>query len=76
MLEDYKTAKMEGDKHIILVGKDKRSKDGPAILGKDKELQDLMSVYVKTIRPHFAAPDEECLFVTKDGRGFSEGTIG
>ena len=75
-LEDYTTAKVEGDKRIILVAKHKRSKDGPAILGMDKELQDLMSVYVKRIRPQFASSDEECLFIKEDGKGFTKGTIG
>lgn len=67
---------MEGNKRILPIPKHKRSKDGPAILGMNSELQDLISVYVNKIRPKFAAPDETSLFIKEDGRGFAEGTIG
>lgn len=39
-IEDYETAKESGENN-------KRSKAGPASLGMDKELQDLMDIYVK-----------------------------
>ena len=38
-MSDYESAKTEEGKKIILVAKHKRSKDGPAILGMDEELQ-------------------------------------
>ena len=40
------------------------------------ELHNFMEVYRLYIRPHFARPDEEALFVTNEGVGFREGTIG
>lgn len=61
-------------KKIILVAKHKRSKDRPAILGMDEELQKLMQIYITKIR--VALPDEDKLFVKEDGHGFPEGTIG
>ena len=61
---------------MILLAKHKRSKDGPAILGMDEELQKLMRIYVTRIWPRIALRDEEKLFVKDDGHGFPEGTIG
>ena len=60
----------------MLVAKHKHSKDGPAILGMDAELQKLMSIYVREIRPYVALPEENKLFVKDDGKGFPENTIG
>ncbi len=75
-LADYHSARTDEDKKIILVAKHKRSKDGPAILGMDEEMQKLMRIYVTKIRPRVAVRDEEKLFVKDDGHGFPEGTIG
>ncbi|KAL9977969.1 hypothetical protein ACROYT_G015438 [Oculina patagonica] len=75
-LADYQSAQTDKDKKIILVAKHKRSKDGPAILGMDEELQKLMRIYVTKIRPRVAVRDEKKLFVKDDGHGFPEGTIG
>ena len=58
--------------HIIHVPKHKRTKDGPAMLGMDPEMQKEMA----EIRPAFANPDEDKLFIKDDGHGFPEGTIG
>jgi len=60
----------------MLVSKHKRAKDGPAICPMLPELHNFMEVYRLYIRPHFAHPDEEALFVTNEGVGFQEGTIG
>ena len=75
-VNDYEKAKSEKGKRIMLVAKHKRSKDGPAILGMDAELQKLMSIYVREIRPSVAQPEEDKLFVKDDGKGFPENTIG
>ncbi|RMX45671.1 hypothetical protein pdam_00023844 [Pocillopora damicornis] len=42
----------------------------------DKELQDLMEVYVNKMRPHFVAKDVKHLFVKSDGQSFNRNTIG
>ena len=65
----------EGNK-IIPVPKHKRTKDGPAMLGMDAELQKNMEVYVYKIRPQFAISGEQKLFIKDNGEGFPEGTIG
>ena len=76
LLEDFKTATSNDGKRVILVPKHKRSKDGPAMLGMNEELQLMMSVYVEFIRPQFAMPSETKLFIKNDGFAFNEGTIG
>ena len=60
----------------MLISKNKRAKDGPAILVMKPDLQNLMDINVKKIRPQWAARDEDHLFVTVEGKGFPEGTIG
>ena len=72
VLGDFQTAREERGKRIILVPKHKRSKDGPAMLGMNQELQRDMAIYVPKIRPHFAKPDEDKIFL----KGFKKGTIG
>lgn len=76
LIEDYETAQEEDGNKIILVPKHKRSKDGPAMLGMDREMQGLMKVYMEIIRPQFAAKDEKRIFVKTDGHGFVKNTIG
>ena len=46
------------------------------MLGMNQELQREMAIYVQKIRPHFANPDEDKIFVKDDGYGFKKGTIG
>ena len=74
LMKDYETAQESKGNRIILVPKHKRTKDGPAMLGMDPELQQQMAIYVDKIRPKFAVPGEDKLFVKDDGQGFSEGT--
>ena len=79
LLGDFQTAREERGKRIILVPKHKRSKDGPAMLGMNQELQRDMAIYVQKIRPHFTNPDEDKTDernVKDDGYGFKKGTIG
>ena len=75
-LEDYYGAKEKDGNKIMLIPKHKRSKAGPAALGMDKELQMLMEVYVKKIRPRIAKAGVEHLFVKTDGEQFQNNTIG
>ena len=75
-LEEFSAGKVKGGCKVMLVAKHKRAKDGPAICPMLPELYKFMNIYVKKIRPYFAKPEEEALFVTNEGYGFREGTIG
>ena len=75
-LEVYSRAKVHDEKKIMLVARHKRSADGLAILGFDSELQKLMETYLESIRPKFANSHVQNIFVKKDGKAFSPGTIG
>ena len=59
----------------MLVAKHKRGKDGPAICPMLPDQYKFMDIYIRRIRPYFAKPDEDALFVTTDGIAFREGTI-
>lgn len=74
LVSDYETFRVSEGNHIIHVPKHKRTKYGPAMLGMDPEMQKEMAVFVQ-IRPAFANPDEDKLFLKDDGHGFPEGTI-
>ena len=63
LLSDYETSRVSEGNRIILVPKHKRTKDGPAMLGMDPLMQKEMATYISKIRPAFAYPDEEKLFV-------------
>ena len=76
LVSDYETSRVSEGNRIILVPKHKRTKDGPAMLSMDPEMQKEMAVFVEKIRPAFANPDEDKLFINDDGHGFPEGTIG
>jgi len=66
LLSDYQTSRVSEGKRIILVPKHKRTKDdGPAMLGMDLLMQK-MATYVSKIRPAFANPNEDKLFVKND----------
>ena len=67
LIKDYKTCHSYDRKKIILVPKCKRSKEGSAMLGMKQELQQLMDIFVKYIRPQFAHQKEENLFIHEDG---------
>ena len=54
-LKDIERAKEKDGKSIILVLKHKPSKQGPAVLGMDTELQGLITIYMEKIRPRIAA---------------------
>ena len=75
-LQDYESAECEDGIKVMLVVKHKRAKDGPAIVPIQPDLQEHMETYVRKIRPKFAGKKEEKPFVTNEGKGFREGTIG
>ena len=74
-LDDYETAKEKDGNRIILVPKHKRSKQGPAVLGMDTELQGLMKIYIENIRPQIAAKGVTKIFVKQNGQPFKESRI-
>jgi len=75
-MEEYEKGKVDNGCKVMLVVKHKRAKDGPAICPMLPEVHKFMEVYRRNIRPHFACQDEQALFVTNEGTGFREGTIG
>ncbi|KAJ7386110.1 hypothetical protein OS493_012454 [Desmophyllum pertusum] len=75
-LSDYEAAETYDDVKVMLVARHKRSKDGPAILAMVPDLKEKMDIYLQNIRPQFAQPDEDKIFVTVDGCAFREGTVG
>ena len=76
LVSDCETSRVSVGNRIILAPKHKRTKANPAMLGMDPEMQKEMAVFVEKIRPAFANPDEDKLFIKDDGNGFPEGTIG
>ena len=76
VVNDYWSAEEKDGNRVMMVVKHKRTKDGPAMLGMDSEMQRWMAIYMKYIRPQFANKEETKLFVKDDGAGFPEGTIG
>ena len=74
-LTDYETSRVSEGNRIILVPKQKRTKDRPAMLGMDPAMQADMATYVTKIRPAFANPGVDQLFVKDDGDPFPEGTM-
>ena len=62
---------------VMLVTRHKRQVDGPAIVTMDERLHDFVDVYIRDIRPMIVdSPEENHLFVTKEGKPFATGTIG
>ena len=75
-LEEFEKGTVKDDCKVMLVARHKRAKDGPAICPMLPELHRFMNIYVMKIRPLFASSDEKALFVTSEGVGFPESTIG
>lgn len=62
---------------VMLVTRHKRQADGPAIVTMDERLHEFVDVYIRDIRPMVVdSPEENHLFVTKEGKPFATGTIG
>ena len=63
-------------RYTILVDKHKTTRhQGPAELTVTSRLYSYLQIYVLKVRPHFAAPREDALFVKVDGLAFNPGTI-
>ncbi|KAL9977968.1 hypothetical protein ACROYT_G015437 [Oculina patagonica] len=75
-IQEYEKGKVKDDCKVMLVARHKRAKDGPAICPMLPELYKFMEIYVRRLRPYFAKKDENALFITNEGEGFLEGTIG
>ena len=75
-VKEYSAGKVKDSCKVMLVVRHKRAKLGPAICPMLPELHKFMQIYVTNIRPLFARPDVDSLFVTNDGISFKEGTIG
>ena len=75
-LADYEKADTAKGKRIMLVARHKQAKDRPAIFGMMPDLQELMEMYIRKVRPQFTKAGVDHLFVTVEGTAFPEGTIG
>ena len=75
LVSDYDTSRVSEGNYIILVPKNKQTKDGPAMLGMDPKMQTEMATFVLKIWPAFANPGEGKPFIKNEGHGFQEGTI-
>lgn len=75
-LKEYATGKVEDGSKVMLVARHKRAQNGPAICPMLPQLYKFMEIYVRRIRPDYAKLNEDALFVTNKGCGFTEGTIG
>lgn len=73
ILEDWATSEQSNSVRVLLVPKHKRSKTGPALLSCNAELQQLMEIYLRHIRPKFLAHDEiKHILVKNDGKPFKK----
>ena len=61
---------------VMYVARHKTSRGGPAPLVMKSSLYKKVKINVEFVRPKFAQEGEEALFVTQDGKGFDNGTIG
>lgn len=61
---------------VLLVAEHKRQADGPAMLTLDAEVQALMDIYIRCVRPQFPPPRDNNIFLQGDGKGFAHGAIG
>ena len=58
---------------VIVIARHKTDQHGPAILCMGTQLSEWMSTYVQKIRPQFAIPEEQALFVKADGKAYPDG---
>ena len=71
LLEDYfNTGEKDGNR-VMSIPKHKRSRPSPAPLGMDKEVQELLQVYVDKIWPTCVAKEVQHLFVKNDRQPFN-----
>lgn len=64
------------DSYMAYATKHKRSRSRPAKLTMKKALYQSMKVYVEKVRTLFAKPEEQAVFISKEGDAFRDGTIG
>ena len=71
------TYSSSADRYTILVDEHKTTRHhGPAELTVTSRIYSYLQIYLLHIRPKFAAPDEDSLFIKDDGHCFRPGTIG
>jgi len=75
-LREFECAKGVDDKFVMRVSRHKTSKAGPAPITMTPNTMSNLKAYIKYVRPHFAKPEVDTLFVTRDGKSFPSGTIG
>ena len=75
-VRDFQCAERGEGGYVMFVARHKTSRGGPAPLSMTSELHGHLTAYVEHIRPHVAKKGEDRLFVTQDGVGFPDGTIG
>ena len=75
-LRDFERIKEIDGKYVMYVARHKNSKAGPAPLTMTSNVRSNLEVFIKKIRPKFAADDEDAIFTTEKGRAFPSGTIG
>ena len=79
-IENFRQAKRDPEYpgcFVMLVTRHKRQVDGPAIVTMDERLHEFVDVYIRDIRSMVVdSPQENHLFVTKEGKPFATGTVG
>ena len=75
-LRDFERMKEIDGKYVMYVARHKNSKAGPAPLTMISNVCSNLEVFIKKIRPNFAADDEYAIFTTEKGRAFPSRTIG
>lgn len=75
-LREFECAKEVDEKFVMSVSRHKTSRAGPAPITMTPNTMSNLRAYVKYVRPHFAKPEVDTLFVTKEGESFQPGTIG
>ena len=79
-IENFRQAKRDPEYpgcFVMLVTRHKRQVDGPAIVPMDERLHEFVDVYIRDIRSMVVdSPQENHLFVTKEGKPFATGTVG
>lgn len=73
---DFERIKEIDGKYVMYVSRHKTRKAGPAPLIMTSNVRSNLEVFIKKIRPNFAADDEHASFTTEKGRAFPSGTIG
>ena len=73
---DFERIKEIDGKYVMYVSLHKTSKAGPAPLIMTSSVRSNLQVFIKKVRPNFAADEEDAIFTTEKGRAFPSGTRG